>query len=140
MGVFKDIWRLMRVGREQSAKMDFTEALHESANLAETWANVDWNQPIGTHGAATANPFANLSFLNSAIPAAGTVVSLAPTERKLGETPIYRVELEMKIDGHELYRTSYETVIAAGALPNWQPGKMLTFRVSPEDPHSIMLG
>lgn len=140
MGILKDIWRLIRVGGRQRPDIDYAEALRQSADLAEMWAGVDQNAPLGTHGAATANPFANLAFMQSAIPAAGTVISLEPTDRTLGDAPVYRVELEMRIDGREPYPATYRTVIGAGALPNWQPGKMLTFHVSPEDPNAIMLG
>jgi hypothetical protein len=138
--MLRDIWRLVRVGIRQTTATDYAEALRQSADLAEMWAGVNGSQPLGTHGAATANPFANLAFLQGAVPAAGTVISLAPTGQHLGEVPIYAVELEMRMDGREPYRTTYRTVIGAGALPNWQPGRMLTFRVSPDDPHAIMLG
>lgn len=142
MGMFRDMWRLYKVGQQQQRKddMDMAEKLRQSADLAEMWAGVDQNTPLGTHGAATANPFTNLAFYNGAIPASGKVLSLKSTDKHLGDAPIYAVELEMFLDGHESYQTTYQTVIGAAALPNWQPGKMLTFRVSPEDPHSIMLG
>lgn len=140
MGYLNDLWRLMRAAQRQSEAYDRAESLREAADLAEAWAGLDPNQPLGTHGAMTANPYANLSFLRNAIPAAGTVMYLVATEERLGDAPIHEVGLEITMDGREPYGTIYRTVIAAGALPNWQPGRMLTFRVSPDDPHSIMLG
>lgn len=51
---------------------------------------------------------------------------------------------EKRIDfgtvGRDAYRTTYQTVIADSALSNWQPDAVLPFRVSPENPHSLMLG
>lgn len=140
MGVFKDIGRLMKAGAAQTARTDYAEALRQSADLAEQYAGTDPNAPLGTHGAASANPFANMAAYASMIQAAGTVVSLVPTGADVGGTPVYAVELDVLIDGQPPYRTSYQTVIAAGALHNWQPGKVLPFRVSPSDPHSLMLG
>lgn len=140
MGVFKDIGRLMKAGVEESARIDYAEALRQSADLAEQHAGTDPSTPRGTHGAASADPFANMAAYASMTPAAGTVVSLAPTGAEMADTPVYAVELEVLIDGRPPYRTSYQTVIAAGALQNWQPGKVLPFRVSPNDPHSLMLG
>jgi hypothetical protein len=70
----------------------------------------------------------------------GTVVGLAPTGADVEGTPIYAVELDVKLEGQDVYRTSYQTLIADGALSNWQPGSVLPFRVSPTDPHSLMLG
>ncbi|MBO9626366.1 MAG: hypothetical protein J7484_08335 [Microbacterium sp.] len=140
MGVFKDIGRLMKAGAASSARIDYAEALRQSADLAEQYANADPNAPQGTHGAASANPFANMAAYATMTPAAGTVLSLAPTGADVAGTPIYAVELDVLIDGRPPYRTTYQTVIAAGALHNWQPGKVLPFRVSPNDPHALMLG
>lgn len=140
MSIFSDFRRLMRAGRKTRPPMDFAEAIHESANLAEAWSGFDWNQPVGTHGAMAANPFSNLQFMQEAIPAQGIVQSLAPTEKCLGEVPVYRVELEVRIDGREPYASHYDTVIGAAALPMWQPGASFPFRVSPDDPHALMLG
>lgn len=140
MGVFRDIGRLMKVGIEQTSRTDYAEHLRMSADLAEQWAGYDPNQPAGTHGAAAANPFASLAAYNAGTPAAGTVVSLAPTGTEVAGTPVYAVELDVLIDGKEPYRATYQTVIAAGALHNWQPGSVLPFRVSPTDPQSLLLG
>lgn len=140
MGVFGDIGRLMKAGAEQTARTDYAENLRRSADLAEQWAGADPDQPVGTHGAASANPFVNMAAYGSMTPASGTVVSLAPTGADVQGTPVYAVELDVAIDGRETYRTTYRTVIAAAALANWQPGKVWPFRVSPTDPHSLMLG
>ena len=140
MGVFRDIGRLMRAGVEQSARTDYVENLKQSADLAEQMSGVDPNRPLGTHGAASANPFVNMAAFASMTSASGTVVSLSPTGRDLDGTPIYTVELSVGIDGQDPYRATYETVIAAGALHNWQPGRILPFRVSPTNPQTLMLG
>lgn len=140
MGLLRDIGRLMRAGAEQTVRTDYAEKIRQSADLADQWAGYDPDQPTGTHGMSAANPFANMAAYSSMTPAAGTVVSYAPTGSHLDETPIYAVELDVLIDGKEPYRATYQTVIAAGALANWQPGKVLPFRVSTTDPQSLMLG
>jgi len=136
MGVFGDIGRLMKAGVEQSLRTDYAENLRLSADLAEQMT--DPAAPAA--GGSPANPFAAMAAYSSMTPASGTVVSLAPTGRQITDTPVYAVELDILIDGQTVYRTTYETLIAAGALHNWQPGKVLPFRVSTTDPHSIMLG
>lgn len=142
MGFFSDLRRLMRAAKQldepDGFEAEYEESLRQAASFTQMWTNA--SQPLGTHGAATANPYTNFAFLRSAIPASGTVMHLAPTQDRLGQATIYEVGLEMHIDGREPYGTIYRTVIGAAALPNWQPGKMLTFRVSPDDPHTIMLG
>ncbi|MGC3953177.1 MAG: hypothetical protein QM804_02795 [Propionicimonas sp.] len=140
MGVFTDLWRLIRVAGEQRRRLDFAESLRLSADAAEFWSQVDPNGPAGTHGAATANPFANLDFYRAGIPASGTVVSLEPSGNTLDGVGVYDVVLDVRIDGQAPYRTTYRTVIAGAAMTNWQPGKVLPFRVSPADPHALLLG
>lgn len=140
MGIFKDIGRLMKAGAAQSAQTDYAANLKASADLAEQYAGLDPNAPLGTHGAAAANPFANMAAYAAMLQGSGTVLSLSPTGTDVTGVPVYAVELELTLDGQQPYRTTYQTVIAAGALHNWQVGAVLPFRVSREDPHSLMLG
>ena len=140
MGILGDIGRLMKAGAKQTLNTDYAANLKHSADLAEQYSGYDPNAPMGTHGAATANPFANMAAFETMRRGSGTVVSLAPTGAVVENTPIYAVELDFKLEGQDAYRTSYQTVIADGALSNWQPGSVLPFRVSATDPHSLMLG
>lgn len=140
MGILGDIGRLMKAGAKQTANTDYAANLKHSADLAEQYANSDPDTPNGTHGAAAANPFANMAAFATMHRGSGTVVGLAHTGADVEGTPIYAVELDVKLEGQDVYRTSYQTLIADGALSNWQPGSVLPFRVSPADPHSLMLG
>lgn len=140
MGILGDIGRLMKAGAKQTANTDYAANLKHSADLAEQYTNYDPNAPSGTHGAAAANPFVNMAAFATMHRGSGTVVGLAPTGADVEGTPIYAVELDVKLEGQDVYRTSYQTLIADGALSNWQPGSVLPFRVSPTDPHSLMLG
>lgn len=140
MGVFGDVFRLMKAGAKESMNTDYAANLKQSADLAEQFGGSAPNQPLGSHGAATANPSANMTAYANMLQGSGTVVSLAPTGGDVTGTPVYAVELDITVPGQETYRTSYQTVIAQAALPNWQPGAMFPFRVSPTDPHALMLG
>ena len=141
MGIVNDLWRLMRVGRQYRNQMNLAESIRYSADAAEYWSQTDPSGPVGTHGAATENPFTNLAFHNTGISGSGTVVSLAPSGDELDDgIPVYEVVLDVRVDGRQPYRTTYRTVIAAAAMTNWQPGSVLPFRVSPTDPHTLMLG
>ncbi|WP_068478667.1 hypothetical protein [Pseudoclavibacter helvolus] len=137
MGVFGDIGRLMKAGLQSTARTDYAENLRQSADLAEAYSAGTLD---GTHGAAGANPFENMNMYASMDAVAGTVLSLERTFREVQGVPVYSVELEIEADGRPPYRTRYETLIAAGAKANWQPGKVLPFRVSKTDPHQLMLG
>ncbi len=51
---------------------------------------------------------------------------------------------ERRIDfgtvGRDAYRTTCQTVIADSDLSDWEPGAVFSFRASPENPHSLVLG
>ncbi|MGH3704669.1 MAG: hypothetical protein ACRDT9_08580 [Agromyces sp.] len=140
MGVFRDLFRLTKAGLEQSANTDYRENLRLSADLAEQFAGVGPNDVVGTHGAATANPFTNMAAYGQMIQGSGRVVSLIDTGKRLGDTVVYAVELDVTLPGEAPYRTVYQTVIAEAALHGWQAGAVLPVRVSPSDRNSVMLG
>ena len=140
MGVFRDLFRLTKAGLEQTARTDYVGNLRQSADLAEQFAGVQPGDVSGTHGAATANPFLNLSMYGSMTRGSGRVVSLADSGKRIGDEVIYAVELDITLPGAEPYRTTYKTVIAEAALHGWQPGAMFPVRVSPDDPNAVMLG
>ncbi|MBO1902064.1 hypothetical protein J4H92_08910 [Leucobacter weissii] len=140
MGIFRDLGTLIKAGAAQSLNTDYAESIRESAKLAEQYLENGQPGSPGSRGAASGNPFENLQAYQSGIPASGQVVSLTPTERRVDDVTVYAVELEITIDGLPSYRTIYQTVIAAAALPNWQPGKILPFRVMKDNPRSLLLG
>ncbi|MGI6877568.1 hypothetical protein [Microbacterium sp. gxy059] len=140
MGLFRDLRRLWAVARENRRHMDIAESIRVSADAAEHWSRVARDASRGVYGAAVPDPFANLAFHQRGLAASGRVLSLAPTAEAFEGATVYDVRLEVRIDGREPYETAYRTVIAAAALPNWQPGRVLPFRVSPADPHALLLG
>ncbi|MFF1573172.1 hypothetical protein ACFVWR_10520 [Leifsonia sp. NPDC058292] len=140
MGVFRDVFRLMKAGAKQTATTDYAANLKMSADLAEQFAGTDPNAPLGSHGMSAANPFANMAAYATMAQGSGTVVAIEPTATDVAGTPVYRVHLDLKLEGRDAYRTVYQTVIADSALSNWQPGSVLPFRVSPSDPNALMLG
>jgi hypothetical protein len=140
MGVLRDLFRLTKAGYAQSANTDYRENLRRSADLAEQFAGVGPNDVAGTHGGAVANPFTNMAAYGQMLQGSGTVVALADSGKRLAETVVYTVQLDVTLPGEAPYRTVYQTVIAEGALHNWQPGSVLPVRVSPNDRNSVMLG
>jgi hypothetical protein len=140
MGIFNDLFRLTKAGAQQSLDTDYAANLKQSADLAEQFAGLKPGEPVGTHGAATANPFDNMRMYAGMIRGTGTVVSVSDSGTKLLSDTIYAVELDIRLPSLDAYRTVYKTVIAEAALLNWQPGAVIPLRVSPSDPHAIMLG
>lgn len=138
MGIFGDIGRLMKAGFEQTMNTDYAANLRQSADLAEQ--TMEAQRSGGTHGAAQANPFVNMSMFQSMIQGNGRVLGLSDSGSRLDDNVIYNVDMEITLPDREPYPTVYRTVIALSALPNWQPGALFPMRVSPDDPHSVMLG
>lgn len=135
MGIFNDLFRLSKAGVKQSLNTDYAANLRQSADLAEQATTRG-----ATHGAAQANPFANMSMFQSMVQGNGRVLAVTDSGSRLDDTVIYDVDMEITLPGREPYPSVYRTVIALSALPNWQPGALFPMRVSPDDPHSLMLG
>jgi len=151
MGVIRDLGRLLRVTRELPPLPSVRETIHQTADLAEQWGRVAEafadpqaaaapTGPGGPYGAATADPFANLAFLQRGLPASGTVLACTPEGASADGSTVHAVLLDVRIEGREPYRATYRTVIAEPALHNWRPGAVLPFRVSPDDPQALLLG
>lgn len=144
MGVFKDLFTLMKAGAQQSANTDYVEALRQSAKLAEQYSEmqsrVNQGGPVGSHGAATANPFVNMGMYASMIQGNGRVIALRDSGRRMDDEVIYDVDLEVTMPDRPPYPAVYSTVIALGALPHWQPGALFPFRADPNNPTTLMLG
>jgi hypothetical protein len=140
MGIFNDLFRLSKAGVQQSLNTDYAANLKLSADLAEQFGGLKPGEAVGTHGAATANPFDNMRMYAGMIQGTGTVVSLIDSGTKLLDDTIYAVELDIRLPSTDAYRTIYKTVIAGPALANWQPGAVIPLRVSPTDRNAIMLG
>lgn len=135
MGILNDIFRLGKAGVKQSLNTDYAANLRQSADLAEQATTRG-----ATHGAAGANPFANLAMFNSMIQGNGRVLAVRDSGSRLDDAVIYDVDMEITVPGQAPYPAVYRTVIALSALPNWQPGALFPMRVSADDPQSIMLG
>jgi hypothetical protein len=70
----------------------------------------------------------------------GTVVSIVDTGEKFQEASIYDVTLDVKSDTHPSFRVVHRQMIAAAALGNWQPGKMLPVRFDPANTSQVTIG
>jgi len=60
--------------------------------------------------------------------------SIVDTGRKFDRTSIYDVTLDVVADGHAPFQVVHRQMIAAAALGNWQPGKVLPVRFAPAAP------
>jgi len=143
MGVLDDMGRLWDAS-QQMPKKSFSEKMKDSADAAEAAVAMQKaaaaGAPTGMNGAGF-NPFENMAAMNAGVRGSATVVSIADTGTKLADTPVYDVTMDVIADGQPGFRTVHRQVIAAAALGNWQPGKVLPVRFDPNDEsHQVTIG
>jgi hypothetical protein len=141
MGMLDDVGRILDASKN-NPRPGLAEGLSKAADAAEQ-AKI-WQQqgaPAGaTAGAPGFNPFENAAAYSAAIPGSGVVTSLTDTGQKFDTATIYDVGLDVTLDGQAPYPVVHRQMIAAAALGNWQPGKVITLRVDPQDKTKVMLG
>jgi hypothetical protein len=96
--------------------------------------------PTGANGVSF-NPFENMAAMNVGVKGSAAVVSLVDTGSKLADTPVYDVTMDVVADGQPGFRAVHRQVIAAAALGNWPPGKVVPVRFDPNDArHQLTIG
>lgn len=141
MGILDDLGRVLDVS-QQYPKPGLREGMAKAADAAEQ-ADAYRKQAeaaAATAGAPGFNPFQNAAAYNAAVRGSGVVKSIADTGQKFETTPIYDITLEVTLDGEPPYEVVHRQLIAAAALGNWQPGKVIPVRVDPQDKTQVMLG
>ena len=145
MGVFDDVGRILDAS-EGTPKVGLTDGIKNAADAAEQMKLWQQRAAAGAASGATAgapsfNPFENMAAYGNAIPGSGVVTALTDTGQKFETTVIYDVALDVTLnDGTPAYPVVHRQMIAAAALGNWQPGKVITLRVDPANKTQVMLG
>ncbi len=141
MGILDDMGRLFDAAKD-APRPTISEGIKQAADSAEQAKAYREAAAAGQggFGAASANPFANAAAMNAGLRGSGTVVSIADTSEKFAEASIYAVTMDVTADGIPPYQVVHRQLIAAAALGNWQPGKVIGLRIDPNDHQSVMLG
>jgi hypothetical protein len=74
------------------------------------------------------------------VPGTATVVGIADTGMVVAESPVLELELDVAVPGRPPYRAKHRQVVAHAARGRFQPGSVLSVRVSLQDPNQLMLG
>jgi hypothetical protein len=86
------------------------------------------------------NPFENMQGMAAATRGTGTVAAIVDTGEKFQEASIYDVTFDVVSDSHPPFQVVHRQMIAAAALGNWQPGKMLPVRFDPANLTQVTIG
>lgn len=145
MGILDDMGRLLDASKD-NPRTGIADGIKQAADAAEQ-AKMFQQTGAGaaasgaTAGAPGFNPFENAAAYNSAIGGSGVVTALTDTGQKFDTTVIYDVSLDVTLnDGTPAYPVVHRQMIASAAIGNWQPGKVITLRVDPNDKTKVMLG
>lgn len=139
MGVFDDFGRIWDASK-QIPRPGLAEGLKQAADAAEAANRLrDGGVPQGVNGVSF-NPFENAGAMAAMTSGSGTVVELTDTGERFDTATIYDVTFDVVADGHPGFRVVHRQLIAAAALGNWQPGKVLPVRFDPTDTSAIVIG
>ncbi|MEO6534169.1 MAG: hypothetical protein ABIO06_11430 [Pseudolysinimonas sp.] len=143
MGVLDDMGRLWDAS-QQMPTQSFADKMKLAADGAEASAAMQKaaaaGGPTGLNGVSY-NPFENMAGMNAGVKGSATVVSIADTGTTTADTPVYDITMDVVADGQTGFRAVHRQVISAGALGNWQPGKVLPVRFDPNDAsHQVTIG
>ena len=143
MGILDDMGRLLDASKNnpQTGMADGVKQAADAAEQAKMFQQGAAAASGVTGGAPGFNPFENMAAMNAAIPGSGVVTALTDTGQKFETTVIYDVSLDVTLnDGTPAFPVVHRQMIAAAAIGNWQPGKIITLRVDPNDKTKVMLG
>jgi hypothetical protein len=139
VGVFDDVGRIWDASKG-NPRPGLIQGIGMAADAAEAAkAMREAGTPQGVNGQSF-NPFESMQGMAAATRGSGTVVSIVDTGEKFQEASIYDVTLDVKSDTHPSFRVVHRQMIAAAALGNWQPGKMLPVRFDPANTSQVTIG
>ncbi|MBX3195784.1 MAG: hypothetical protein KF727_11895 [Microbacteriaceae bacterium] len=144
MGMLDDLGRIWDASKD-NPRPGLAEGLSMAADAAEGAQRMreqlaaTGGVPQGVNGQSF-NPFENMQGMAAATRGTGTVVSIVDTGEKFQEASIYDVTLDVKSDTHPDFQVVHRQMIAAAALGNWQPGKMLPVRFDPANLTQVTIG
>jgi hypothetical protein len=144
MGVFEDMGRIWDVSKQQK-RPGIAEGLAQAADAAEAAQRMQQEMaanggvPQGVNGMSF-NPFENMQGMAAATRGSATVVKIEDSGEKFQEASIYNVMLDVTSDTHPPFQVVHKQMIAAAALGNWQPGKVLPVRFDPANTSQVTIG
>lgn len=73
---------------------------------------------------------------------AGTarIDGLTDTGTVIDEAPVMELDLTVSIPGREPYKARHRQLVSHATVGRFQPGAVISVRVSPQDPAQLMLG
>jgi len=144
MGVFDDVGRLWDVSKKQQ-RPGFVQGIKQAADAAE--AAQEMKEQMAANGGApqglngdSFNPFDNIAGMTTMTRGSGTITKFVDTGETLDDAHVYNVTFDVTADGHPGFSVVHKQVVSAGALGNWQVGKVMPVRFDPANLTQITIG
>lgn len=144
MGVFDDLGRIMDASKDlprpglRDGLKQAADATEQAKSMREQMA-ANGGMPQGVNGPGF-NPFENMQAMAAATRGQGTITKIEDTGEKFDTASIYDVTFDVISDTEPTFEVVHRQMIAAAALGNWQPGKMLPVRFDPNNTSQITIG
>jgi hypothetical protein len=74
------------------------------------------------------------------IAAIATVDAINDTGTMINNAPVCELDLTVTVPGRAPYRVTHRQLLAASALPRFQPGATFSVRVDRDDPTKLIIG
>ncbi|CAN5580255.1 hypothetical protein BH09ACT4_BH09ACT4_10160 [soil metagenome] len=144
MGIIEDAGRIWDVSKK-TKRPGIVAGLSQAADAAEAAQAMkeqmaaNGGVPQGVNGQSF-NPFENMQGMAAATRGSGTVAKLTDTGEKFQEASIYDVTFDVVSDTQPPFQVVHRQMISAGALGNWQVGKILPVRFDPANLSQVTIG
>ena len=115
----------------KTSMMDGIRMANEAMDQVPVW------QQQGADAAAMAG---GMGGAMTGTPGNATITAVNDTGTMINNAPVMELTMMVSVPGKEPYEVKHRQLVALSAIPNFQPGKMVTVRVSPQDPNSITIG
>jgi hypothetical protein len=134
MGFFKDVRDLKKTADvltppEHKGMMGGFRAMRDGVATA--------NQMVGNLAAEQQK---SATLMATGLVGQATIDQVRDTGTTVNENPQVEFDLTVTVPGRDPYTATVTQIISRIAIGSFQPGATVPVRVSPEDPHTLMIG
>ena len=145
MGMFRDMKESFQVLRSDELKeLNRKAAAQPRPSMMEgvqaANAAFDQAQLLQQQAAGMADPAAAAATYGSGLAGTATINAVSDTGMFVNQAPVLELDLTVAVPGREPYKTKHRQLVSHAALARFQPGNVISVRVSPQDPNALMLG
>jgi hypothetical protein len=145
MGMFRDMKESFQVLRsdelkELKRKADSQPRPSMMEGIRAANQAFDQAQALQQQAGGMMDPAGQAALYTSGIAGTATIDAVSDTGMFVNEAPVLALDMTVSVPGREPYKVTHKQLVSHAALARFQPGAVLSVRVSPQDPSQLMLG